>query len=123
MTASHTILVVEDDDDIRETLREVLLAEGYQVDEARDGLEAFAHLRAGGPDHVSLILLDMMMPKMDGEAFLAALKHDPDLARLRVVVISGNARARARAEELAAEACLVKPFDLEDLLGVVHRFA
>jgi len=72
---------------------------------------------------VSLILLDMMMPRMDGETFLASMKQRPELAGVRVVVISGNAQARDRARELSATACLVKPFDLEDLLGVVHRFA
>ena len=121
MTAQR-ILVVEDDDDIRDTLREVLAAEGYDVAEARDGVDAFAHLKEGA-DHVSLILLDMMMPRMDGETFLVSLKQRPELAGVRVVVISGNAQARDRARELSAAACLVKPFDLEDLLGVVHRFA
>ena len=118
--AAQRILVVEDDDDIRDTLREVLGAEGYEVEEAKDGLEAFAQLQH---DHVSLILLDMMMPRMDGETFLASLKQKPELSHVHVVIISGNAQARDRATELSAEACLVKPFDLEDLLGVVHRFA
>jgi CheY-like chemotaxis protein len=121
MTINHRILVVEDDDDIRETLREVLVSEGYQVDVAKDGLDAYRMLQAS--EHASLVLLDMMMPKMDGETFLAALKRHPELAGVHVVVISGNARARDRAEELSAAACLVKPFELEDLLGVVHRFA
>lgn len=115
------ILVVEDDDDIRDVLREVLAAEGYQVDLARDGLDAFGQLQAG--DHASLILLDMMMPRMDGEAFLTSLKGRPELAGVHVIVISGNAQARDRAQELAAEACLVKPFEIDDLLGVVQRFA
>ena len=121
MTAQR-ILVVEDDDDIRDTLREVLAAEGYDVTEAKDGVDAFARLQDGA-DHVSLILLDMMMPRMDGETFLVSMKQRPELAGVRVVVISGNAQARDRARELSATACLVKPFDLEDLLGVVHRFA
>jgi len=119
MPTTQRILVVEDDDDIRETLREVLAAEGYEVDEARDGLEAFVQLQDG--EHASLILLDMMMPRMDGETFLASLRRRPELAGVHVVVISGNTRARERARELAADACLVKPFEIEDLLGVVHR--
>jgi CheY-like chemotaxis protein len=119
--AAHRILVVEDDDDIRDTLRDVLVSEGYDVDVAKDGAEALARLQAG--EHATLILLDMMMPRMDGETFMAALRGRPELAGIRVVVISGNARARDRADALAAEACLVKPFELEDLLGVVQRLA
>jgi CheY-like chemotaxis protein len=115
------ILVVEDDDDIRDTLRELLSAEGYEVDEAKDGTDAFRRLEGGQP--VTLILLDMMMPGMDGEAFLTALKRRPELADVRVVVISGSAKARDRAHELSAEDCLVKPFELETLLGMVHRYA
>ena len=118
---NHRILVVEDDDDIRDTLREVLIAEGYEVDVAKDGLDAYSKLQAG--EHASVVLLDMMMPRMDGETFLTTLKHHPELADVRVIVISGNALARDRAEELSAAACLVKPFELDDLLGVVHRFA
>ena len=118
---NHRILVVEDDDDIRDTLREVLIAEGYEVDVAKDGLDAYSKLQAG--EHASLVLLDMMMPRMDGETFLTTLKRHPELADVRVIVLSGNALARDRAEELAAAACLVKPFELDDLLGVVHRFA
>jgi CheY-like chemotaxis protein len=114
------ILVVEDDDDIRETLRELLIAEGYEVDAAKDGTDAFGWLEGG--QHATLILLDMMMPGMDGEAFLTALRRRPELAGVHVVVISGNAKARDRAQALAAEDCLVKPFELDDLLGMVHRY-
>jgi CheY-like chemotaxis protein len=120
MPTARRILVVEDDDDIRETLREVLIAEGYEVDEARDGVEALLQLQNG--EHASLVLLDMMMPRMDGETFLVSLRRRPELAGVHVVVISGNTRARDRARELAAEACLVKPFEIDDLLGVVHRY-
>ena len=121
MTTNHRILIVEDDDDIRETLREVLVAEGYNVEVAKDGIDAYNKLQA--TEHASVVLLDMMMPRMDGESFLAALKNHPELAGVHVIVISGNARARDRAQELSAAACLVKPFELDDLLGVVHRFA
>ena len=114
------ILVVEDDDDIRDTLRELLAAEGYEVDGAKDGEEAFRQLEGG--QHATLILLDMMMPGMDGEAFLTTLRRRPELAGVRVVVISGNAKARDRAQELSADACLVKPFELDDLLGMVNRY-
>jgi chemosensory pili system protein ChpA (sensor histidine kinase/response regulator) len=115
------VLVVEDDDDIREVLEQLLATEGFRVEVAKDGLDAVEKLRA--IPGTSVILLDMMMPNMDGESFLAVLRGTPALADIPVVVISGDASARDRANELRAAACLVKPFEIEELLGVVHRFA
>jgi two-component system response regulator MprA len=120
MVAGDRILVVEDDDDIREVMQEALSSEGFQVDVATDGLDALGKLDGGGR-HPLLILLDMMMPKMDGETFLRTLRGMPAHAEAPVVVISGNAAARETASNLHAAACLVKPFELDDLLGVVRR--
>jgi CheY-like chemotaxis protein len=119
MVTNDRVLVVEDDDDIRDVIEEVLCAEGLRVDVARDGLEALDKLEANGKPPV--ILLDMMMPRMDGETFLRHLRDKPALADTPVVVISGNAAVREKAHQLAAVACLVKPFELEELLGLVHR--
>ena len=95
MTTNHRILIVEDDDDIRETLREVLVAEGYNVEVAKDGVEAYNKLQAS--EHASLVLLDMMMPNMDGESFLAALKTHPELAGVhRRRDLRQRARPRSR---------------------------
>jgi CheY-like chemotaxis protein len=114
------VLVVEDDDDIRDVIQEVLASEGLRVDTARDGLEALEKLDSGADAPV--ILLDMMMPNMDGETFLQALRDKPGLADVPVVIISGNAVARERARELHAAACLVKPFELDELLEVIRKF-
>jgi CheY-like chemotaxis protein len=119
MAGSERVLVVEDDDDIRDVMQEVLASEGYRVDVARDGRDALAKLEGGG--HPPLILLDMMMPTMDGETFLKILKSNPALADAPVVVISGSAAARDKALALRAAHCLVKPFELDELLGVVRR--
>jgi len=119
MVSSERILVVDDDDDIREVLQDVLISEGFDVDSAKDGVDALDKLRRDG--HPALILLDMMMPNMDGEAFLKVLRARPDLADALIVVISGNAAVREKANTLHAAACLVKPFELDELLGVVHR--
>jgi CheY-like chemotaxis protein len=119
MVSSERILVIDDDDDIREVLQDVLLSEGFLVDAAKDGLDALEKLRRNG--HPPLILLDMMMPNMDGESFLKVLRGKPDLADAPVVVISGNAAVREKANSLRAAACLVKPFELDELLGVVRR--
>jgi len=120
MAPGDHILVVEDDDDIREVMQEALSSEGFQVDVATDGLDALRKLDGDGR-RPPLILLDMMMPKMDGETFLKTLRGMPALAEAPVVVISGNAAARETASNLHAAGCLVKPFELEDLLGVVRR--
>ncbi len=119
MVANDRVLVIEDDDDIRDVLQEVLAAEGLRVDVAKDGLEALDKLDSSGKPPV--ILLDMMMPRMDGETFLRHLRDLPAMAGASVVVISGNAAARDKARELSAAACLVKPFELDELLGVIHR--
>lgn len=117
--SSERVLVVEDDDDIRDVMQEVLAAEGYRVDVARDGQDALGKLEGGGQPQ--LILLDMMMPRMDGEAFLKIVRGNPALAASPVVVISGSTAAREKAVALHAEYCLVKPFELDELLSVVRR--
>ena len=116
MSPGDRILVVEDDEDIREVMRDVLAAEGFNVDVAKDGIDALGKLELEA--RPPLILLDMMMPRMDGETFLQALRGNPALADASVVVISGNAAARERAGKHRAVGCLVKPFELEELLGL-----
>jgi len=119
MVPGDRILVVEDDEDIREVMQEVLAAEGFHVDVATDGLDALGKLEVGVSP--PLILLDMMMPRMDGETFLKVLRGNPALADALVVVISGNAAAREKASDFQAVACLVKPFELDEMLGLVRR--
>jgi CheY-like chemotaxis protein len=121
MSTVRRVLVIEDDDDIREVMKEALASEGYVVDGARDGLDALSKLESQLPP--ALILLDMMMPRMDGEAFLKALRGRSTLATTPVVVISGSAAAREQASQLAAAAFLVKPFELDELLGLIRRLA
>ena len=120
MTRPERILVIDDDDDIRAVMEEVLAAAGYQVDVARDGAEGLAKLSGGAPP---LILLDMMMPNMDGETFLKTLRGTPLMQDAPVVVVSGSAGVRQRASALDVAGCLEKPFELDDLMGVVSRLA
>jgi CheY-like chemotaxis protein len=121
MSPGDRILVVDDDDDIREVMQELLAAEGFDVDVAKDGIDALGKLEvAASPP---LILLDMMMPRMEGEAFLKALRAKPALADALVVIISGNTAARDKAGDLQAAGCLVKPFELDELLGLVRRIS
>ena len=121
MIPAERILVIDDDEDIRAVIQEVLVSAGYQVEVARDGAEALAKLPGAAPP--PLILLDMMMPNMDGEAFLRALRRTPHMQDAPVVVVSGSAGVRQRASTLDVAGCLEKPFELADLLGMVGRLA
>lgn len=114
------ILIIDDDEDIREVAGLMLEIEGFQVAKAKDGLDAFEQLQAGLQP--ALILVDMMMPRMDGESFIAAMRADQRLAEFPVVVMSGHHVARQKAAELEADGCLVKPVEAEELLRVVRRF-
>ncbi len=109
------VLVVDDEVDIRQAVSEVLVDEGYGVVSASDGRDALAKTRA---IHPSLILLDLMMPRMNGWEFREAQKHDPEVSGIPVVVLS----ALGRDSRIEAEAFLPKPFDLDDLLSTVHRY-
>jgi len=120
MTASRrqTILVVEDYEDVREIFAAFLTSRGYVVQTAADGLEALEVARATVPD---LILLDLKMPRMDGEGFRREQLADSRLAAVPVIVLSGNADAQDVAARLGAVACLCKPIDASRLLTTVAR--
>jgi DNA-binding response OmpR family regulator len=108
------VLVVEDEEDIRDTLAEALASEGYEVVRACDGAEALEKLRAC---HPAVVLLDLMMPVMDGWAFRAAQREDPTVCRIPVIVVS----AEGRAGGLDVAGFLQKPFDLDQLLTAVRH--
>jgi CheY-like chemotaxis protein len=113
------ILVIDDDSDIREIVSFVLATEGHEVCGAADGVAGLSQLRSGG--RPSLILLDLMMPRLDGEGFLKALRSDPSLADIPVVILTAHPGARSKAAELGAAGCLLKPVELEDLIATVAR--
>jgi DNA-binding response OmpR family regulator len=96
-----------------------LEAEGYQTLSARDGRAALDEVRE---HHPSVVLLDIMMPVMDGWAFLEELQALPADERPRVIVVSARSslRDRAKAAELGADAFVAKPFNVDDLLVVLH---
>ena len=119
MTQDHQLLmVVDDDEDIREVAKLLLEIEGYRVATASDGADAWKQVNES--ERPSLILLDLMMPRMDGEQFIKALRASP-LANIPVVIMSGQNAADDKAKELAADDCLTKPTDLEQLLRTVRR--
>jgi CheY-like chemotaxis protein len=112
------ILVVDDDQDIRDTLLDVLADAGYSVRVAADGSEALEVLGHG--DLPSLILLDLMMPGMDGFAFRQAQASDPRLASVPVVIVSASANLARDAKRLGATGYIQKPMRLDAVLREVE---
>jgi CheY-like chemotaxis protein len=112
------ILVVDDDRDLRTTVAQVLQDEGYHVAEASNGKEALERLHEGpAPD---LLLLDLMMPVMNGEQFRQEQRKEPQLARIPVVVMTAaGSRVNDRIAAIAPAAVLQKPVGLDDLLGTI----
>jgi CheY-like chemotaxis protein len=116
------ILVVEDDDDVRHSLREALRDEGYQTVEAANGVEALAYLRSGCP-RPDVILLDLMLPQMDGWQFRAIQRGDRTLSSIPVVVLTALPAAKQMAESLQARQCLQKPVSLSHLIEALDDAA
>lgn len=115
------ILLVEDDLAIRETVADLLIGEGFEVTCASNGQEALRQLgEPGAPPGV--ILLDLMMPVMDGRAFRSAQQRDPRISGIPVVVLSAGDEAEWSLGLMAPDAFLAKPFDLGRLLDVVGRY-
>jgi two-component system response regulator MprA len=117
MSISRRILLVEDDADLREMMAQMLELEGFDPVLACDGADALEKLHAGlPPPHV--IVLDMMMPRMDGWTFRQHQTRDPTISEIPVVVLS--AAPRATLASAAPAAILEKPFDLDRLLTTVR---
>jgi two-component system alkaline phosphatase synthesis response regulator PhoP len=115
-----TVLVVDDEPQVVWVLQFSLEAEGYQTFAARDGVQA---LREIAEHHPKLMVLDIMMPNMDGWTVLEEMLKLPREDRPRVVMVSAlsSARDRTRAAELGADAFVPKPFNVDDLIGVLHK--
>ncbi|HZU99166.1 MAG TPA: response regulator [Planctomycetota bacterium] len=116
------ILIVEDEPAVRHSLRDVLEDEGYLVAEAANGQEALDYLKSH--DAPCLILLDLMMPVMSGAEFLAAVKHDPALREVSIVIVSAASRERVEAVKSSSSAVgvLLKPVQLTPLLEAVAEY-
>jgi CheY-like chemotaxis protein len=109
------VLVVDDDPDILDAICDILEGEGYRVARARHGAEALERVEEERP---SLILLDLMMPVMDGVAFAQALRRQPHRGSIPIVVISADGSWH-KATSVGAAGFLAKPFDIDALLGHV----
>src|SRR5687768_15476065 len=114
------VLVVDDDEAIRDLLDDVLELEGYEARCAPDGEAALSVASDWTPD---VIVLDLMMPKMDGWQFREAQRGVPHLRDVPVLVVSVSQRARDAYHELGAAAVVAKPFDLDELIRTINRLA
>jgi two-component system response regulator MprA len=115
---AKTLLVVNDEPAMRSLLEFALEGEGYEVAGAADGLEAIERLNTLRP---SLILLDLLMPRMDGVAFAKELRRRGLRPGVPIMILSAACRADQVAAEIGAEACLGGPFDLSELLERVKQ--
>jgi CheY-like chemotaxis protein len=117
----RSILVVDDDDDVRNMLCAVLSAEGYPVIGAADGVEALNQMRLDPP---ALAVVDMMMPRMDGDQLIRAMGQDAALVRVPIAIMSGQTTPTPTSDyPPRVSARLIKPFELDELLTLVHQFA
>lgn len=116
--SGQTVLIAEDDNQARRALADLLRGAGYTVLEARNGAEALveAHRRP----EVSLIVLDMMMPIMDGWAFLAARRRDPQLRHTPTIVLSDVPANHPDCQDLPVTVYCAKPFRFEYLAELVN---
>ena len=123
--STGNVLIVEDDPEVREMLRELLVTAGFNAVAAQDGLEALHLLRTvrhRAPDAPCLVLLDLNMPRLGGREFRRAQLGDPTVASVPIAVMSGATDLKQRAEAMGAVATLTKPLDVDVLMQVVQKY-
>jgi two-component system chemotaxis response regulator CheY len=118
MDVGRNILLIEDDDGIRDSVAECLSSEGYSVTPVSNGVEGLEWLRRS--NHADLIVLDLVMPVMNGAQFLAAVREDPVFRQVPVVLMTA-AMPTGDMPIPQANGYLEKPFELDDLLATVAR--
>ena len=119
--AGRSVCVVDDDADIREALSDVLSIEGYDVISADDGESALGLLRRRRSD-CRLILLDLMMPQMNGWEFRRHQLQDPAIAEIPVLLLTGAGTAAKSIDELHVAGTIEKPVELDTLLAEVAHY-
>lgn len=122
MTSEQRILVVDDDDAIRALLQTVLRRRGFRADGARNGIDALEQLAARSH---ALLILDLMMPRMNGYELLDHLSRQPMMTRPRVLVLTAGLGARPLPADLASNLVIGlvhKPFDIEMLVDIVTGY-
>ena len=116
----HRILVVEDEDNIAIALDYLMSREGYAHDRVANGGEAMARIRSTRPD---LVLLDVMLPEVSGFEICQDIRLDPDLAQVKILMMTarGSAVERRKGLALGADGFISKPFELQELRDEVRR--
>jgi CheY-like chemotaxis protein len=115
---SKRILIVEDEEKTRLLLADFLKANQFQVSMASDGEEGLGAMRKTKPD---LIILDVMMPKVDGYTFIRELKKDPDCRDIPVIVLTGRETMRDLFVAEGVQGYLIKPYEPSELLGMIQK--
>jgi len=123
LSSVRRVLIVEDDDALREALSDALRDEGFSVEAAADGLEALDLLHLPANPNPSVILLDLSMPRMNGWQFRAVQQTDDRISGIPVVVLSAVPHLAEEAESLGLPrgSCIRKPVPLESLLAILAR--
>jgi len=119
MTHQHEVMLVEDDVESRDALAAVLEVYGFQVREAVDGQDALDQLHAGY--RPCAILLDLMMPRLDGWGFRETQRVDPDLGRIPVALLTAAGNIRLQARKLDVDAAFSKPADLDGIITFIEQ--
>jgi CheY-like chemotaxis protein len=116
------VLVVDDDDVIRQLITVNLELEGFEVTTATDGQDCLDKVKGVNP---AVITLDIMMPRLDGWEAASRLRADPDTAGIKVVLLSARAQEAdlQRGDRIGVDAYLTKPFDPDELIATVRRLA
>ncbi|MCB8923957.1 MAG: response regulator [Ardenticatenaceae bacterium] len=116
---THSVLVVDDEKMTRDLLRMMLQPAGFEISEAENGLEALQQIAKQRPD---IVILDVMMPEMDGLTACAEIRRNPQTANLPVIMLSAKTHGTAVAEGLAAGAdlYLTKPIARQKLIEAIH---
>jgi DNA-binding response OmpR family regulator len=117
MAVTRRILIVEDQADVAQLIEVVLKGEGYTVAIARDGAQGLMLARDWKPD---LILMDIMLPGVDGGTLISRLRQEEETSELPIIAMSASRTLRDRTGELEADALLSKPFDVDALLVQVQ---
>jgi CheY-like chemotaxis protein len=120
MVEAGRVLVVDDDDVIRQLITVNLELEGFDVVTAVDGQDALDKVKDAQP---RVITLDVMMPRLDGWEAAARLRSDPETAHIKVILLSARAQEAdlQRGERIGVDAYLTKPFDPDELIDLVRR--
>jgi CheY-like chemotaxis protein len=113
------VLVVDDEPTIRELVAEALRDAGYRVETAANGAEALDVMRSAPPPRA--IVLDLMMPRLDGTSFVELMRLNPRLSSVPIVLVTAAYGGAKAAERIGARAYITKPFELDDLVDAVSR--